>query len=167
VQDEEAIGGILRIIGVEKKIAIFQMAGVVGIGRSFHSRRVYGYAQKRHSLPLLFNLFKKWPGEIVVYSILKPVPIVRPPAFGAIYGIWRVGAVDGDKILFAKAARALIKIEEIQKRQPPLEPALRAPCRRGHLHLLVEIKILRLNSEILATVLAIFSFGIHIYTTSA
>lgn len=50
---------------------------------------------------------------------------------------------------------SLVKIENVEKSEPTLESAPRAKRRRRDINLLVEIKILRFDTEFLLAILAI------------
>ena len=49
----------------------------------------------------------------------------------------------------------------ITERKPALQSALRAPRRRRHFYFFVKLKVLRLNSELNLTILALFILGSH------
>ena len=94
-------------------------------------------------------------------SIAHHVPFVGKPAIVAINRERSVFMIQAYNLLFAQSALAPVKDSIVSKKQSSLESAIRAKSRRRNFYFFIKRKIIRLNGEILFTILTVFCFLIH------
>ena len=68
--------------------------------------------------------------EIDLPSVVRRIPLIRPPAIGAVHRITAVRRKSGDHCLLAESADAFVQMPLVTPRQPALLTAIRALRRR-------------------------------------
>ena len=107
--DFDPIEAVFVVVGVEKEIAVFQVAHKIRIV-AVHERFIKVIKSRdRGALPQFMELRKKRFREVILGAIVKRVPAVRVPALRAIHVVGAFGTVHGNNFFPAQAARTLVK----------------------------------------------------------
>jgi len=140
--------------GGKNQVAVFALVTVVFIFG------VYGVGAEKIKQWNLFEKFpelnEKGPGKVILFTVIKRTPLVRPPELG-IHRLKILRGVKNRKQVFGvsrRPAASLIKRAFVPPRHSADHPAFRAPGRRRDIYFFVEIKVIRFNPELLMTVLA-------------
>jgi len=112
--------------------------------------------ERRHFHIEFFELVEERAREVKVFSILKRVEFVGPPALGAPDHLRFLLRIVGDDGLFAGVAGAFIEGALIPHRKPPRVPAVGAKGGRGDAEARIEGGIIRCDFELM-----IAAFTIH------
>ncbi len=161
VQKHFGIQYVLAFVGKENKVAIFCRGRIINVIGIYERGIAHAQCHLRRRLIKLFHLREKRPRRIVCPCILRCVPLVAPPAIIAIHSKLAFRRIHRNDAFFAEIAGPLIERAVAHKHHAPLEPAVRAPRGRRHLHVFVERKILGFNRKWRFAILAISRLGGH------
>src|SRR3989344_2199536 len=107
----------------------------------------------------LIKLCKKWFRKIVVHAKSHGVPIIAPPNITIINHNSGFRGKSGNYTLLGYRTLISMQASFVSPRKPSLHSAIWAKCRRRDTNFLVKAEIIRLDSEVVSTVLTSFSFG--------
>src|SRR6185503_16398129 len=93
------------------------------------------------------ELVEERAGKIVLAPIAFGIPLVGPPYTLAVDRVRRVGPMRGKNLFSRKVAGTLIKDAVRLPPETAHQPALRAPRRRWHLHLLVKSAVVGIDMK--------------------
>ncbi|OGJ49716.1 hypothetical protein A2344_03455 [Candidatus Peregrinibacteria bacterium RIFOXYB12_FULL_41_12] len=109
----------------------------------------------------IFHLLEKRSSEIKISSVLRRIPLVRPPTFRTKNRKRRIGIKSRNDLFLAHIALPPEKVSLVSERQPSLHSASGAMSRFGNVNFNVKRFVFGGDLELLRAVFAGFRIHIH------